>query len=112
MTAEKVELSIARDFTRTPGPRKRADGEYSGEAFLQEHLRNRFKEALDVDSMLRVNLDGVAGYPTSFLEESFGGLAREFGPDLVNGHLEFISEDEPYLEAEIRKYIREARKQR
>jgi hypothetical protein len=108
MTTQRVELSIAQAFTTTPGPRKRRDGQFSGEQFLDEQLRPRFVEAQDSNSVLRVNLDGVAGYPTSFLEEAFGGLAREFGPDRIESRLEFICQDEPYLEQEIRRYIKEA----
>jgi hypothetical protein len=110
MTSNRDELSIAQDFAALPGPRKIADGDYSGELFLQKQLRPRFVEAIKNDSVLYVNLDGAAGYPTSFLEESFGGLAREFGAEPVNSHLKFVCEDEPYLDEEIRRYIREAHK--
>jgi len=108
MTLQKVDLSIAASFTATPGPRKRLEGEYSGEAFLESLLRPRFVSALDTGSVLCVNLDGAAGYPTSFLEEAFGGLAREFGPEKVQSNLELICDDEPYLAEDIRRYISEA----
>jgi len=108
MTTNRAELSIAQDFATLPGPRKVEDGVNSGEQFLKEKLRPRFIESVKTNSILYVNLDGVAGYPTSFLEESFGGLAREFGPDKVDKRLKFVCEDEPYLDEEIRRYIREA----
>ena len=58
---------------------------------------------------MTVQLDGVKyGYPTSFLEEAFGGLAREFGIDDVQGTLVFESANEPLLDYEIRQYIKEA----
>jgi len=112
MIAEKFELSIARDFTNVPGPRHRSEGDYSGEEFLDKLLRPRFEEALKSDALLRVNLDGAVGYPTSFLEQAFGGLAREFGPEEVDRHLEVTCTDEPYLVEQIRNYIRDARKKR
>ena len=59
---------------------------------------------------LIVDLDGAAGYATSFLEEAFGGLAREFGSQAVSNTLELKSNDEPYLVDEILTYIRNANK--
>jgi len=109
MTLEKIELNIAKDFSETPGPRKREEGEFSGEEFLERVLRPRFEAAVATSCVLHVNLDGAAGYPTSFLEASFGGLARQFGPPHVLAHLELTCTDEPYLEEEIRKYILEAK---
>jgi len=108
MTVQKIELSIAAEFTVTPGPRKRSEGEFSGEEFLESLLRQRFVSALDAGSVLSVNLDGAAGYPSSFLEEAFGGLAREFGTQRVLANLEITCSDEPYLADDISKYIREA----
>jgi hypothetical protein len=109
MILEKTELNISKDFSGTPGPRKREEGEFSGEEFLETVLRPRFEAALIGGGILHVNLDGAAGYPTSFLEASFGGLARQFGPQKVLAHLELTCTDEPYLEEEIRKYILEAK---
>lgn len=65
-------ISIARDFAVTPGGRFNRDGPYSGEAF-----RKRFLEpAVDAGETVIVELDSVAGLPSSFLEEAFGGLFR------------------------------------
>jgi hypothetical protein len=108
MIAERVELNIVREFTDTPGPRKRSEGDHSGEEFLSDFLRPRFLAARNAMSKLCVNLDGAVGYPTSFLEEAFGGLARAFGREAVEQTLEITCNDEPYLEEQIRKYIREA----
>jgi hypothetical protein len=108
MTLEKIDLHIAAEFAITPGPRKRVEGEHSGEEFLQEYLRPRFLTAKNAGIPLNVNLDGAAGYPTSFLEEAFGGLAREFGAAEVTSVLELTCEDEPYIADDIRRYIRGA----
>lgn len=112
MIAERFELSIAKDFTTVPGPRHRSEGDYSGEVFLDKLLRPRFTDALQNNAVLHVNLDGAVGYPTSFLEQAFGGLAREFGPEVVELHLEITCTDEPYLVDQIRNYIRNANKLR
>jgi STAS-like domain of unknown function (DUF4325) len=108
MALESIELAVATEFSDAPGPRKRTEGDQSGEQFLQEYLRPRFLQARDSGGMLHVNLDGALGYPTSFLEEAFGGLAREFGSQEVDKRLTFTCTDEPYLDEQIRKYIRDA----
>lgn len=102
-------INIARDFTVHPGPRYPNQGQGSGEEFRDNHLRPKFEAARRSGEHLVVELDGVEfGYPTSFLEEAFGGLARVFGIDVVQNVLEFRSVAEPMLEAEIRHYIKNA----
>jgi STAS-like domain of unknown function (DUF4325) len=76
---------------------------------LDRLLRDRFTEAVKTGSVLVIDLDGTAGYATSFLEAAFGELAREFQIPVVLKHLRFKSEEEPYLVDEILKYINEAR---
>jgi hypothetical protein len=60
---------------------------------------------------LSVDLDGVMfGYPASFLEEAFGGLARIDGIQTVLDNIVFQSRDEPLVIREIQSYIRDAEK--
>ena len=102
-------INIAREFAPLPGPRYQEQGPGSGQQFLQEHLRPAFEKAREAGEQLTVQLDGVKyGYPTSFLEEAFGGLAREFGIEPVHETLSFESHVEPLLEDEIRHYIEQA----
>ncbi len=96
------------DFSSTPGPRYINEGKWSGEEFRDTILIEKFNEVIKTDSKLTVNLDGTVGYATSFLEESFGGLARLFKPNEVLKRLNFISTEEPYLIDEITEYIQEA----
>lgn len=106
-------INIAKDLTEFPGPRYRNQGPGSGEEFLKNHLRPAFLRARQAGNKVIVQLDGVKyGYPTSFLEEAFGGLAREFGIDHVQGTLVFESTNEPLLDYEIRQYIKEAKQVR
>jgi hypothetical protein len=107
--ADDIVLKIATEFSDTPGPRLSNEGPFSGEEFLNKLLRPRFRDALERKCRLIVDLDGSEGYPTSFLEEAFGGLAREFDPSVVNSTITFKSEEEPHLIDELRTYIREAR---
>ena len=90
-------IRIATDFTETPGARYRNEGDFSGEEFRESLLEPRFLEAKSKGEQLTIDLDGGYGYPTSFLEEAFGGLAV--------ATLVFISRDEPSLIDEIQEYI-------
>ena len=102
-------LVVAKDFSRTPGPRRRTEGKFSGEEFL-DLLKARYVEAVKTKAILIIDLDGAAGYATSFLEAAFGGLAREFEPEEVQRTLEIKSDEEPDLVEEIKSYIAEARR--
>ena len=66
-------LSVARDFTVTPGGRWRRISECSGEEFRDSFLEPAIRRGKPPVS---VELDGVLGYGSSFLEEVFGGLVR------------------------------------
>ena len=100
-------ISVAKDFSRTPGGRVRSDGEFSAEEFLDKVLRSAFDKAWRAGETLLVLLDGTYGYSTGFLEQAFGGLARELGSVSVEAGLEFVSKEEPYLVDDIKGYIRD-----
>jgi hypothetical protein len=59
--------------------------------------------------IIEIDLDGTYGYATSFLEEAFGGLAREFSVEEVTSRIRFISTEEPELVDRIRSYITAAK---
>ena len=103
-----LELNIAKDFTVTPGPRFIAEGPFSGEQFREDLLKKHFEQARRESAVLRVDLDGGYGYAPSFLEEAFGGLARQYGMQVVLDTLSFKSDEEPLLIADIDGYIRKA----
>lgn len=99
-------IYVCTDFSETPGARYRSEGNFSGEEFRESLLVPKFLEAIQAGEKLTINLDGGYGYPTSFLEEAFGGLARAYGAQVVLDTLEFISLDEPALIHEIEGYIK------
>ncbi|MBZ9885120.1 STAS-like domain-containing protein [Mesorhizobium sp. CA10] len=66
-------INILRDFSRTPGGRYYTDGPASGQKFRQELLI----PTLAKNDRVIIEMDGTRGYPSSFLEEAFGGLVRE-----------------------------------
>ncbi|MRS02704.1 DUF4325 domain-containing protein, partial [bacterium] len=99
-----IQINIAKDFTRSPGGRKKEDGDFSGEEFREKFLEPAFEDRTNT-SKIRIIMDGCYGFPTSFLEESFGGLARKYGKKDVINRIELISEEEPLLIEEIISYI-------
>jgi hypothetical protein len=77
MKMEKMDYSIAKQFTRTPAGRYKVDGPYSGERFREEVLL----PVLESGNQIAVDLDGAVGFGSSFLEEAFGGLVRAGVPE-------------------------------
>lgn len=104
-----MNINICKDFSDTPGGRHKKEGKYSGEEFRDTILITKFEESIKNNEKLTINLDGGYGYPTSFLEEAFGGLARkckkQYSESLILNTLHFISNDEPSLIDEIKQYI-------
>lgn len=85
-------INIAREFTRYPGPRYQQDGPYSGEVFRDTVLVAALNDAIASGGTVTVILDGVAGYGSSFLEESFGGLLRAgFSAEDIHHHLRVLA---------------------
>jgi hypothetical protein len=78
-------ISIARDFSPFPAGRKRQDGPNSAERFREDILIPTLREAAERNERVIIELDGVYGYSSSFLEETFGGLVRRkiFKPDWI-----------------------------
>ncbi|MGO8154405.1 STAS-like domain-containing protein [Rhizobium leguminosarum] len=69
--AEKI-INVAKEFSRVPGGRYYTDGPASGQEFREKFLVPAFE---NYDEVL-IELDGTRGYPSSFLDEAFGGLVR------------------------------------
>ncbi|MFN0729406.1 STAS-like domain-containing protein [Polaribacter gochangensis] len=107
---ESIEIKIAKDFSFTPGPRYIDEGKNSGEKFRKEVLYPKFKEAIETNKKVIVDLDGTAGYGTSFLEESFGGLIRinKLSYKEILKVLTIITEEEDYLEDDVYEYLNDA----
>ena len=68
-------ISVARDFSPTPAGRFLDDGPFPGERFRDEILMPALTAA--GNGQVTVDLDGTAGFGSSFLEEAFGGLVRK-----------------------------------
>lgn len=99
-----METIKVSDFSRYPGPRYIKLGKYSGEEFRDEKLIPAIKIH---GGKIQVDLDGVAGYGSSFLDEAFAGLIRcGIGKTEVLQIVENLkSEDDPYRIEEIKEYV-------
>lgn len=104
---DAVRIQIATEFSETPFGRYASDGPESGQIFRDEvllpYLRNGRKVTLDID--------GVAGLPSSFWEEALGGAVRAGIPaDQLRSLLD-ITTSQNDLKTYIRigwKYVDEA----
>ena len=104
-----ITINIATDYTKTPGGRFIYHGEDYGQHLPRNRLKPKFLQALENNDQLTVILDGGYGYATSFLEEAFGGLAREMRNSKIKDII-IISEEEPQLISKIQQYITDALK--
>jgi hypothetical protein len=87
----KDKISISKDFSDSPGARYRSDGPNSAQQFLEEHLLTKFEKAVEGNYILEIDLDGVMGYPSSFISGSFGKLSILKGSKMILKHIQFIS---------------------
>ncbi len=101
-------LKISEDFSDTPGGRSRKEGEYSGEEFRDVVLAPIYKECLANGEILCIDFDDCFGFGTSFLEEAFGGLVREYKYKDVWNHIKLIANDDETILENIQKYIKAA----
>lgn len=98
------QLSVSRDFSRYPAGRYKSDGPHSGERFRDEFL----VPAMEAGKQVTIDLDGVRGFGSSFLEEAFGGLVRKgYASDSVLETFDLVSKD-PSIVIEIREYVLKA----
>lgn len=105
-----VRIRVAKDFSDSVGGRYRDEGEYSGQEFREDLLKPKLEEALANKEKLIIDFDGGYGYPTSFLEEAFGGLVRSgLNKDLISRTLELKSVDNPKIINRVLNYIEEAK---
>ncbi|MCW5319646.1 DUF4325 domain-containing protein [Verminephrobacter aporrectodeae subsp. tuberculatae] len=99
-------LCVAKHFSSYPGGRFKRISEFSGEEFRDDFLAPAIRRG---DKVV-VELDGVVGYGSSFLEEVFGGIVRTMhwtDREQVNKHLKIESSQESWI-FEVNQYIDEA----
>jgi hypothetical protein len=98
-------IKIATDFSEAPAGRFYDDGPFPGEKFRDEILLPALRES----KIVVVDLDGTAGYGSSFLEEAFGGAVRllKLSLSAAKSAIQLKSNDES-LVTEIQSYINDA----
>lgn len=83
MAEQNLKLNIAKDYSRIVLGRWKRLGPFSGEDFYEKKLLPMYTTAVEQGVQLEIELDGTKGYPSSFLDQSFGELARNKGVDKV-----------------------------
>lgn len=105
-----IKINIAKDFSKYPGCRYKRDCMFSGEAFRDDMLWPVLKDAIKNKDTVEVDLDGVAGFSASFLDEAFAGLVRRglISNKDFNQFVRFKCNDDPYCITEIKEYVNAA----
>ncbi len=91
-----MEVISVVDFSDFPGLRHSNISDDSGEDFYHTVLNNKFKEAYENETGLKVILDYVVAYTSSFLDEAFGNLVYDFSLETVKKYLTIESVEEPH----------------
>jgi hypothetical protein len=102
-----ISINICNEFSETTGFRTYDDGPKSGLEFFDVLLKDRFNEAKNSDVSLEVILDGGEGYTSSFLNEAFRLLGKEFGSDEVWNRLVIVSNENPKYIKKIKDSVYE-----
>jgi hypothetical protein len=110
---DKINISILKDFSKTPGVRYPSEGNFSGQEFRDDILIPKVEQAIKENKHLVIDLDGTDGLGPSFLEEAFGGLVRKgYSADTLLSIMEFKSDEIPYYIDDIKRYISEAHEEK
>lgn len=103
-----VRIDIARDFSEAPFGRYPVHGPFNGQTFRVEFL----EQPLRTGRRVLVDIDGVTGLSSSFLDEAFAGLVRH-GIVPAGRFFDFVTiksdRDPSYIE-DVRQYVSEAEK--
>ena len=102
---EDLKITIATQFNDKLGGRWIKLGPFSGEEFYNTLLEPKYLEARKNKIKLHIYLDGTKGYGSSFLDQSFGELARNNNvpevKDTIVFHTKFFTWNVKYIEEEI-----------
>ena len=105
-----LEIHVATEFNKALGARYIYEGQFSGQQFLETLLSPRFEEAKEKKVKLVIYLDGVLGYPSSFVSGSFGKLSMSHGAESVLATIEFVSSNSLRIEKIVREITKPIKK--
>jgi len=105
-------INIGKDFSPDPAGRYRSDGNSSGEAFREDHLKDAILKLAPGEKLQIIIDDNVEGYGSSFLSEGFAGMVK-FGyitADELLSKLDIVytNADFEFYRDKILQYIKEA----
>ena len=103
-------INIATDFFYFLGARIYSDGPFSGQEFYEKLLKDKFELAIKDGVKLKIILDGVEGYTSSFINEAFSLLGNEFKPEIVWNNLIIVSNETPKYIEKVKESVYEKRK--
>jgi len=98
---------FAKQFSKTPGPRFKKLGSNSGEEFREKFLEKWFKENTEVV----IDTNGVVlSFSPSFLSESFGKIAENYGEKKFFNLIHFKNDSElnKIFERKVREHVKRA----
>ena len=105
-----ININLVQHFSDCPGGRYRANGEFSGEAFREDHLRPALA---DPANTVTIDMNHAFTIPPSFLDEAFGILVEEMGEQKFRSRVLVVINDDPAAEMEyedvIEKHSRRSR---
>jgi len=107
-----MKIKISKDFAKMPGGRYQNKSDKSGEEFRKDLLIPKYNLAKSSKEKLIIDLDGLFAYPSSFFEEAFGGLVREFRSEKEQliSTIDFVCEENPIQIDRIKRYMNDADK--
>ena len=102
-------VDVGNAFGRFPAGRFRSESLLSGEAFREDLAEPALVDGGDVV----FDFTSVVGFPSSFLEEAFGGLIRTAigrgdDPDALITRIKVLSPTDPSLVEEVRQCMMNA----
>lgn len=100
-----ITLNVLKEFGPITGFRYYSDGLKSGQEFYEELLKSKFEEAIASNSKLKIEMNGVEGYLSSFINEAFRRLGEDFGSANVWGRLIIEYNESPRVIEKIRKAV-------
>ena len=77
---------------------------------MEDILKQKFIDAMREGYKILIDLDGVWGYPSSFVSGSFGKLSLSYGSEKVLRHIEFKSDENSIRLEKIIQEIRSPKK--
>lgn len=100
---DKIIYDFAREFTKTPGPRYKELGKFSGQEFREDVLKKLLKEY----QIVEIDGSGITtSFSPSFLSEAFGKLVEEIGDKEFFRRVQLYSKTNDKLEEKFKYYAK------